>query len=121
MLDWLYDFPDVATALWFAVAGAVLFAAAPFFRAKLLGVKVAPDHAAVARSTLSVVIGFTGVLLAFSLVQGQENFRNTQQAVGAESHDLAQMDRLLVRYGEAVAYAIRPDLRDYANSIVVDE
>jgi hypothetical protein len=68
-----------------------------------------------------VLIGFTGVLLAFSLVQAQENFRNTQKAVAAEAHDLAQLDRLLVRYGDSVAYAIRPELRDYANSIVVDE
>jgi hypothetical protein len=47
-----------------------------------------------------MVTGFTGLVLAFSLVQAQGNLRNLEAQVNAEAHDLAQLDRLLVRYGD---------------------
>ena len=87
----------------------------------LFRVKIPLHQSEVARNTLSVVIGFTGVILAFSLVQAQGNLRNIETQVGAEAHDLAQMDRLLIRYGDPTVDAIRAELHDYANSIVKDE
>jgi hypothetical protein len=68
-----------------------------------------------------VVIGFTGVVLAFSLVLAQSNLRNLETQVGTEVHNLAQLDRLLLRYGDPKNGVIRASLRDYANSIVRDE
>ena len=79
------------------------------------------DHSDAASSAFSVVTGFTGLVLAFSLVQAQGNLRTLETQVSAEAHDLAQLDRLLVRYGDQNVAAIRAPLHEYANSILTDE
>jgi Protein of unknown function (DUF4239) len=109
--------------------GACLLAGVPFLREKLLRIQVPADQSEAASKGLSVVVGFTGVVLAFSLVQAHNNLRNLEAQVGKEGHSLAQLDRLLVRYGDPELFlstsyatdAIRVSLREYANSIVSDE
>jgi uncharacterized integral membrane protein len=121
MFNWLYNLPNIGIALLFGVVGAVLMAGMPFLREKLLDVRVPGDHSEAARSALGIVTGFTGIVLAFSLVQAQGNLRNLEKQVGVEAQHLAQMDRLLLRYDEPGNGAIRAALRDYANSIVKNE
>lgn len=94
-----YSLPNSCIALLFGVTGAVLFAGALFVRVKLLRIQIDPDHARRAHDALAVVIGFAGLILAFSLVQEQINFRNLEAQAGTEANNLAQLDRLLVRYG----------------------
>jgi hypothetical protein len=117
----LYNLPNICLALLFGITGAVLFAGAPFVRVKLLQIQIDPDHARRAHDGLAVVIGFAGLILAFSLVQEQINFRNLEAQAGTEANNLAQLDRLLVRYGSLGDDALRLSLREYANSIVSDE
>ena len=121
IFNWFYNLPEVVIALLFGMVGAGLLAGAPSLREKLLRIKVASGHSEAALNALGVVIGFTGLVLAFSLVQAHNNFRNLETLVGTEAHNLSQMDRLLVRYGDPGNGAIRVSPRDYANSIVMDE
>jgi hypothetical protein len=121
MSDWLYNLSNIGIALLFGVVGATLLAGVPFLREKLLRIQLQADHSEAAGNALAVVIGFTGAVLAFSLVQAQLNLRNLETQVGTEAHNLAQMDRLLLAYGDPENGAVRAALRDYANSIVTDE
>jgi hypothetical protein len=121
IFDWLYNLPDIGIALLFGIVGAGLLAGVPFLREKLLRIQVPGDHSEAAHNASGVVIGFTGVVLAFSLVEAHGNLRNLEAQVGTEGHNLAQMDRLILRYGDPADDAIRASLRDYANSIVTDE
>jgi hypothetical protein len=125
----LYNLPDVGIALLLGTVGACLLTGVPFLREKLLRIQVPADQSEAVSKALSVVIGFTGVVLAFSLVQAHNNLRNLEAQVGTEGHNLAQLDRLLVRYGDPEVFlttsyaadAIRVSLREYAKSIVKDE
>ena len=127
--DWLYGLPDLGIALLLGTVGACLLGGVPFLREKLLRIQVPGDQSQAAHDSLIVVTGFTAVVLAFSLVQAEGNFRNLEAQVGTEAHNIAQLDRLLVRYGNPelflstsyAADAIRVSLREYANSIVRDE
>ena len=121
IFNWLYNLPDVGIALLFGTVGACLLAGVPFLREKLLRIQVPSDQSKAARDALGVVIGFTGFVLAFSLVQAHSNLRSLETQVGTEAHNLAQLDRLLVRYGDPGNGAIRVSLCEYANSIVRDE
>jgi hypothetical protein len=129
IFNWLYSLPDACIALLFGTVGACLLAGVPFLREKLLRIQVLGDDSEFASKALTVVIGFTGVVLAFSLVQAHNNLRNLEAQVGTEGHNLAQLDRLLIRYGDPELFlstsyatdAIRVSLREYANSIVRDE
>jgi hypothetical protein len=121
IFNWLYSLPDFGIALLLGMVGACLLAGVPFLREKLLRIQVPAGHSEAANNALGVVIGFTGVVLAFSLVQAHTNLRNLEAQVGTEAHNLAQLDRLLVRYGDPGSGAMRLSVRDYANSIVKDE
>ena len=121
IFNWLYSLPDVGIALLFGTVGAGLLAGAPFLREKLLRIQVPSDVSEDSLSAFGLVFGVMGLVLAFSLVQANTNLRNLETQVGTEAHNLAQMDRLLVRYGDPRNDAIRISLRDYANSIVTDE
>jgi len=121
MFDWLYNVPDFGIALLLGLAGACLLASAPLLRAKVLRIRLATAFSQATDNALAVVINFTGLVLAFSLVQATGNYRNLETQVGTEAHNLAQMDRLILRYGDPSNSAIRIALRDYANSIIIDE
>jgi hypothetical protein len=121
MFHWLHNFPNVVIALLFGLVGAGLAGGVPFLREKLLRIQVSGDHSEAARGALDVVIYLTGLVLAFSFVRAQSDQRNLETQVGTEAHNLAQMDRLLLRYGDPGNGSIRVSLRDYADSIVRDE
>jgi hypothetical protein len=118
---WLYQLPNFCIAILFGVIGAALFVGVLLFRVKLLRIQVQPDNAKAAKDALTVVIGFVGLILAFSLVQEQNNVRNLEAQIGAEANNLDQLDRLLVRFGAPGDNALRISLREYANSILKDE
>jgi hypothetical protein len=119
--EWIYDFPNIAVALLFGIAGACLLAGVPFFREKVLRIRVPSAHSEATDKALAVVISFTGLVLAFSLVQANGNLRNLETQVATEAHNIDQMDRLILRYGDSAISALRGPLRDYANSVVRDE
>jgi hypothetical protein len=121
MFHWLYDVPDFGIALLLGAVGAGLLAGAPFLRAKVFRIRVTSAFSEATDKGFAGVIGFTGVVLAFSLVQATGNYRNLEAQVGIEAHNLAQLDRLILRYGDPAMNGIRVALRDYASSIVTDE
>jgi Protein of unknown function (DUF4239) len=121
MFHWLHNLPNVVIALLFGLVGAGLAGGAPFFREKLLRIKVSASHSEAARSALDIVIYLTGLVLAFSFIRAQSDLRNLEAQVGTEAHNLAQMDRLLLRYGDPGNGSIRGSLHDYADSIAKDE
>ena len=90
-------------------------------REKVLRIRVPSAHSEATGKALAVVTSFTGVVLAFSLVQATGNLRNLETRVATEAHNINQIDRLFLRYGDPATSALRGALHDYANSIVVDE
>jgi hypothetical protein len=120
MIAFLYSLPDLGVAILFGVALALVFAMAPMLRLRLFG-HVSDANSEIARTTITAITGFTGLVLAFSLVQAQGNLRIVQQTVSAEAMQLEQMDRLLAHYGDAKVAAIREAVLAYAESIVADE
>ena len=121
MLYFLYNLPNFCITLLFGLIGACLFVGPLFLRAKLLRIRVNAEQARSAHDAFAIVIGFAGLVLAFSLVQEQNTVRSLEAQVGTEANDLAQLDRLLVRFGNPGDRALRISLREYANSIVNDE
>jgi hypothetical protein len=120
MIALLYSLPDLGVTILFGSVMAIVFGAAPLLRLRLFG-HVSEASSEIARSTMTAITGFTGVVLAFSLVQAQGNLRSVQQTVAGEALQLEQMDRLLGRYGDAKVAAIRDAVCAYAESVVADE
>ena len=120
MIVFLYSLSDLSVTILFASVAAIAFIAAPLLRVRLLG-HVSEATSETARTTMTMITGFTGAVLAFSLVQAQGNLRSVERVVAAEAMQLDQADRLLTSYGDANVAAIREAVRAYAQSIVSDE
>jgi hypothetical protein len=120
MIAFLYSLPDLGVAILFGCTAAALFVAAPLLRLAVFG-PVSDANSEIARATLVTITGFTGAVLAFSLVQAQGNLRSVEKTVSSEATQLNQLDRLLIRYGDPKVAAIREPLRIYAESLVKDE
>ena len=63
----------------------------------------------------------TALVLTFTLVEAERNFRQVDSDVTAEASQLNQIDRLLTRYDTPAATSLRPLVRAYAQSIARDE
>jgi hypothetical protein len=119
MITTLYSLSDLAIVILFSAAIALVFMAAPLIRHKLFG-EVSDSVSEFARATMTPITGFTGVVLAFSLVQAQGNLRSVQRTVSMEALQLNQLDRLAFSYGPELT-PVRQAARDYAQSVVSDE
>jgi Protein of unknown function (DUF4239) len=120
MTAFLYSLSDLAVAVLLGFGVALVFALAPLLRLRLFG-QVSETNSEIARTTMTTITGFTGVVLAFSLVQAQGNLRSVEKTVANEALQLNQMDRLLTNYGDAKLAAIREAVWAYGESVVVDE
>jgi Protein of unknown function (DUF4239) len=120
MIVFLYSLSDLSVTILFASVAALAFIAAPLLRVRLFG-HVSDATSETARTTMTMITGFTGAVLAFSLVQAQGNLRSVERIVAAEAMQLDQADRLLTGYSDANVAAIREAVRAYAQSIVSDE
>jgi len=120
MVAFLYSLSGLTLTILFCSIVALVFTGAPLLRAWLFG-DVSEARAEIARTVMTAVTGFTGVVLAFSLVQAQGNLREVEKNVGIEAAQLRQLDRLLANYGDANLAPIRDLVRDYVRSVVLDE
>jgi len=120
MITFLYSLSDLAVAILLGTGAALIFAVAPLLRLRLFG-HVSDTNSEIARTTMTTITGFTGVVLAFSLVQAQGNLRNVEKTVANEALQLNQMDRLLTSYGDGKLTAIREAVWAYAEAVVTDE
>jgi Protein of unknown function (DUF4239) len=119
MTNLLYNLSDVSIALLFSAIIALVFVVSPLLRERLFG-EISDSTSDFVRATMTPITGFTGVVLAFSLVQAQGNLRNVERTVAIEAMQLNQVDRLLISYGPDLG-AVRQTARDYAQSVVSDE
>src|SRR5215469_13176484 len=106
MITFLYSLSDLSVTILFSVVVAAVFVTAPLLRTRLFGA-TSEARSEIARSTMTTITGFTGAVLAFSLVQAQGNLRNVEKDVATEAMQLEQLDRLLLSYGDADIAAIR--------------
>lgn len=124
MVDIIHWLTRQSTGLIFSVVeivfvGAVVLAPLLFHRmTRRLDME---EHAAGVTEAFKTVISFTGIVLAFSLVQVQGNFRAAGELAAKEAAAVATVDRALMRYGDPRMAIIRPEIADYARAIISDE
>jgi hypothetical protein len=83
--------------------------------------KPSPERTSFTQPIASTLFNIASLVLAFSLVQAQGNDRQIDTLATSEAVAINNLDRLLTRYGDPAAVAVRPALRAYAEAIVSDE
>ena len=121
MIDWLYTFPD-----WLLNTGWALFMAAtivvlPSLTQRLPWLRPSADNTDFVLRLQATLFTVTSLVVAFTLVQAEANFRKVDALVSTEGSNINRLDRLLVRYGDAAAKRVRPLLLAYTRSVAVDE
>jgi len=94
---------------------------APLLRVHVLRMPDKDGRHAAAVDGLKMMGTFMGIIVGFSLVQAVTNFRAADTLAWQEAREVEQLDRLLRRYGDARAIAVRPDLQVYVQALVEQE
>lgn len=121
MIDWLYSLPEtlllIASAL--LMVGAIL--ALPSLVHRLPYLRTSNENNDFVLRMQATLFTMTSLVLAFTLVEAENNFRKVEQLVSTEASQINRLDRLLNRYGEEQVAELRLNLLAYTKSIVDDE
>ncbi len=121
MVDWLYFLPEpLLMALAAALLGGVIVVL-PRLTSRVGFLAPHDVNTDFVTRMQAPLFTLTSLVLAFTLVQAESNFRQVDSHVTAEASQINQLDRLLTRYDNPAAAAARPLLETYARSIVQDE
>lgn len=120
-MNWLYSFPDLFILISFAAFLVMVIFCLPFLVRRLPWMEPNDINTDFVLRTQATLFTMTSLVLAFTLVEAENNFRKADALVSTEASQLNRLDRLLNRYGDLAAEAIRPKLLAYAQSIVSDE
>ena len=121
LLSDLHRLPDVAILALIVVTLGGLAMAAPHVGRRVMRLRPDEVRHGVAVDSYKAVLGMTGGVLAFALVQANANLHAIEALVAREGAALSATDRALLRSGDPRLVALRPALADYGRSIVDDE
>lgn len=121
MIDWLYTFSEPTMLAMSAIILALAVVSLPRVIRRLPHMAPSDYNTDFVIRVQTTLFTMTSLVVAFTLVQADINFRQVDALVQAEASQINALDRLLTRYGDPGVTAIRPDLLAYAKSIVNDE
>ena len=121
MIDWLYGLPEIAIVALGAAILAAVIARLPRLVGRIPGLAHSDINTEFVIRMQAPLFTMTALVLTFTLVEAERNFRQVDSDLTAEASQLNQIDRLLTRYDTPAATMLRPLVRAYAQAIVKDE
>jgi hypothetical protein len=121
LLHFMHQLPDlgILAITLLAITGAAMLA--PHMGRHVLRFPNHDERDDAAFDGYKSLMGLIGVVLAFSLVQANNNLRQVSETVAKEASAIATFDRILLRSGKPDLIALRPLLAKYGESLVNDE
>ena len=121
MIDRLYNLPESAMLMVTIAVIVSLMVGLPFAVRRIPWMTPSDFNTDFVVRTQATLFTMTSLVLTFTLVQADINYRQAESLVTNEASRIDQLDRLLTRYGDADVAKVRPMLRAYATSLVKDE
>ena len=121
MIDWLYNLPEIAIVALVAALLATVIVWLPRLTGRIPGLAHADANTEFVIRMQAPLFTMTALVLTFTLVEAERNFRQVDSDLTAEASQINQVDRLLTRYDTPEATVLRPLVRAYAQSIVTNE
>ena len=121
MIDWLYALPEPLIVALAAAILATTIVYLPRLVRRVPGLAHSDVNTEFVIRMQAPLFTMTALVLTFTLVEAERNFRQVDSDLTAEASQLNQLDRLLTRYDTPAATILRPLVRGYAQSIVKDE
>src|SRR5262245_18008279 len=121
MFDWLYSLPDLLILTLCAALPAVVIVFLPLLVQRIPWMKPTHDNTEFVQRMQATMFTMTALVLAFTLVEAESNYRKIDALVWTEASLLRRIDRMLALYDDPAATRLRPDLVTYAEAIMQDE
>ena len=121
MIDWLYTLPEILLMILPAATLVALLIGLSWTVRNIPGIALDDPHIDFVMRVEVTLFSMTSLLLVFTLVQADTNYRQADALVSAESSRIDQLDRLMARYGDPKVAELRPLLTDYTRSILQQE
>jgi hypothetical protein len=121
VIDWLYTFPELLLMVLPAATLVLLLVGLSWVVRNLLGLRLGDSHLDFTMRVEMTLFSMTSLVLVFTLVQADTNYRSADALVASEGSRIDQLDRLLARYGDPKVTELRPLLIDYTRSVVEHE
>jgi hypothetical protein len=121
MIDWLYGLPELLLMVLPATTLVLLLLGLSWILRNRLKFKFTDIQIDFVMRVEITLFSMTSIVLAFTLVQTDINYRQADALVSAEGSRIEQFDRLLARYGDPQVARLRPVLKAYTRSIVDHE
>ncbi|MBS0538450.1 MAG: DUF4239 domain-containing protein [Proteobacteria bacterium] len=121
MLDFLYQLPEGVILGLTIVVIVALISILPMIVQRFPSMRPNDKNTDFVIRTQATLFTMASLVLTFTLVQTDINFRQADALVSNEASRIEQLDRLLTRYGDPDVAAGRPLLRAYAVALAKDE
>jgi hypothetical protein len=120
ILHLLHQLSDLQILILTVIVVTGITMAAPHIGRHILRLPKNDERDDAAFEGFKAVMSMTGVVLAFSLVQANNNLHTVDSAVAKEASAITLTDRALLRFGKPEAAAARPLLADYGAAVVAE-
>lgn len=120
ILHLLHQLSDLQILILTVVVVTGLTMAAPHIGRHILRLPKNDERDDAAFEGFKAVMSMTGVVLAFSLVQANNNLHEVDAVVAKEAATITLTDRALLRLGKPEAAAARPLLADYGAAVIAE-
>ena len=121
MIDWLYSLPEILILVMGGVTMIAAILGLPSLVHRLPYLVTSNESNDFVLRMQATLFTMTSLVLAFTLVEADNNFRKAESLVAAEASQINRLDRLLSRYGGDTTTELRGHLLAYAKAIVDDE
>lgn len=121
MIAWLYTLPELLLMILPAATLALLLVGLSWGVRNFLRLQLDDAHVDFVMRIEMTVFSMASLVLVFTLIQADANYRRADDLISAEASRIDQLDRLMARYGDARVAELRPLLRDYTLSLIQQE
>ncbi len=121
MINWLYTFPELLLMILPATTLVLLLLGLSWLIRGALGIALTDTHIDFVMRVEITLFSMTSLVLAFTLVQADINYRQADALVSVEGSRIEQLDRLLARYGDPKIAELRRLLHGYTLSVAQHE
>ena len=121
ILHFLHQRSDLTILMIVVTTLTILAMLAPHIGRRVFRLPESEDRDSASFDAYKAVMSMIGVVLAFSLVQANNNLRSVETTVAKEGVAITSTDRVLLRIGKPELTAFRPLLAAYGKTIVDDE
>lgn len=121
VFHFLHRLPDFVILCIIVALGVSIALMAPVVGRRILRLPDNEERDQSSYEAFNAIMSMIGIILAFLLVEANQNLRNIENTVAKQASAISATDRILLRINEPGLSNLRPQLAAYGESVIRDE